>query len=136
MQFKASVYGTPYFGHFLTVMFVIFFLGFLFLREYLLALVLLTTVAIVLVRLRGRRMSFSVTQFHYDGWFRSLNVPYSKIVKVEKSSKLGYPHDRLHGANEYRLTMDSGRSVWISVLWFTSEGVREFHKHIVKRDTA
>jgi hypothetical protein len=134
MQFKASFYATPYFGHFLTVMFAVFLIDFLFLRHYLLALGLLTAVAGAVVRLRARRMSFSEMSFHYDGWFRSLAVPYSEISKVENSSKLGYPHNRLHGPNEYRLTAYSGMSYWISLLWFESEAAREFHKRIVKRD--
>ena len=130
MQFKASVYATPYFGHFLTVVFAVFLIDFLFLRQHFLALGLLTAAAVAVVRLRARRMSFSQTSLHYDGWFRSLDVPYSGISKVENSSKLGYPHNRLHGPNEYRLTTYSGKSYWISLLWFESEAVREFHKRI------
>jgi len=71
---------------------------------------LLIGAVIAVMRLRARRMSFGETHFHYDGWLGPLDVLYSDISKVENSSKLGYPYDRFHGPNEYRITTPSERN--------------------------
>ena len=133
MQFKARVYSTPYFGHFLTVLATVFFLILVFDKAYFYALGLLSLIATAVVRLRIRRMTFSETTFHYDGWFHKLRIPYEHIRRVESSSKVGYPADRWYGPNEYRITRERGKRYWVSLLWFGPDGVREFHKRLIDR---
>jgi hypothetical protein len=107
----------------------------LVLREFALAGTLLIVCSMAMVRLRARRMSFGTAEFHYDGWLGSIRVPYSEIVKVEHALDLGYPHNRLHGPLEYRITIRSGKR-WICLLWFEDEGARTFQRRIIERDTA
>src|SRR4051794_37641392 len=127
MYFKGSLYAKPYFGLFLTLTFTFLIASFLFLRKFALAGGLLLACSTVLARLRARRMSFGTTEFHYDGWLSSMHVPYSQIVKVEHASDLGYPQNRVHGPQEYRVTTPTGRK-WIRLLWFEHEGARQFQQ--------
>ena len=71
-------------------------------------------------------MSFGDKVFGYDGWFSHFEIPYSEIIKVEDSSKLGYPRDRVHGPFEYRLATEQ-KEYWISLLWFNQSAKKQFH---------
>src|SRR5262249_11430782 len=127
MDFRASLYAIKYLGYFLTLFVAFLLMASIALGKYVLAIGLLIALVVAVMRLGARRMSFGETHFHYDGWFGCLHVPYSDILKVENSSKLGYPYDRFHGPNKYRITTPSGKK-WVSLLWFQSEACRQFYQ--------
>lgn len=132
MEHKANFYATGYLGHFLTIAIVLFGAFFIYGGDVAALAILIGVFALVLFRLRSRKMSFEDDVFRYDGWFMSVTIPLSDIVKVESSGRLGYPHDRTHGPAEYRITTKT-RKVWVSLLFFDYMASREFHERLVKK---
>lgn len=106
MEFRAGVYKTGYLGHFLTVVFSLVIVALLSAGDYADVGKIVVVVAIVVARLRARKMSFGDQSFRYDGWFRSIEIPYSKIIKVERSDELEHPYDQTRGPEEFRLTTE------------------------------
>lgn len=132
MEFRAGVYKTGYLGHFLTVVFCLVIVALLSAGDYADVGKIVVVVAIVVARLRARKMSFGDRSFRYDGWFRSMEIPYSEIIKVENSEELGYPTNHRHGPLEYRLTTEEDKC-WVSLMWFGVEACRMFHERIFKQ---
>ncbi len=133
MKYKASLYATGYFGHLLTALFLLMLCGFIYTREYLASTTLVAAAAITTIRLYRRGISFDSHVVRYDGWFRTVVIPYSEILKVENSGAIGYPSDRRHGSLEYRITTKRKRW-WISLLWFNSDAAKEFTERIAERN--
>jgi hypothetical protein len=131
MTFTANLYATGKFGHVLTALFLLAVCSLFYLREYLALLIFVCVVIVAVARLYNRKISFDGHVFRYDGWIRSIEVPYSQIVKVDNAESLGYPVDRLHGPHEYRITTKH-QKVWVSLLWFHGEAACKFREKISK----
>lgn len=132
MTFRANAYATGLFGHGLTALFLLVAVSLLHMREYLLLLALCCVIIAVAARLYSRKMTFDDTTFRYDSWLRSIEIPYTEIVKVENAEDLGYPVDRWHGPLEYRITTKRD-AFWVSMLWFNSDAAKLFYRRILKR---
>lgn len=132
MEFRAGVYATGYLGHFLTVALCLMIGALLSAGEYADAGKMATVIAMVVARLKARKMYFGDQAFRYDGWLRPIEIPYSKIIKVENSEELGYPINRRHGPLEFRLTTEEGK-YWVGLMWFGVEASKMFHERIFKQ---
>jgi len=129
MTFTANLYATGKFGHVLTALFLLAACSLFYLREYLALLIFVCVVIAAVARLYNRKISLDGHVFRYDGWIRSIEIPYSQIVRVDSAESLGYPVDRWHGPHEYRITTKH-KKLWVSLLWFHGEAACKFREKI------
>lgn len=132
MAHKASILAAGKFGYFLAALFVLTLCTLFCMREYFMGLIFTGLVVLMVFRLFTRKMIFNEHEFRYDGWFRTIVTPYSEIIKVESSSSIGYPADRLHGPSEFRITTKR-REFWVSLLCFNNETRRKFYEKLIVR---
>jgi hypothetical protein len=135
MEYRASLFAHKSFGYFVTSLCALFAFCFLAAGAYGAFAVFIVFVTLVLVRLRTRKMVFSQSSFHYDGWVTHFSIPFVEIRSVVPASKFGYPTDRIRGGQHCLIT-NSEKRHWVTLLWFPPAACSQFHQELVCRSHA
>jgi hypothetical protein len=133
MEFHAGIYKTKYYGQFMTVLLVFFVVILLLLNAFAVLAIIIAIVMILAFRISQRSITFKNSIFIYKGWIKSEIISYQEILKVESSSQVGYPADRLHGPLEYRISTNE-KTFWVSFLWFGTDAFRKFQEDLCKQN--
>ena len=132
MEYRASLFTQRYFGRFVALLSVGVLVALGASGSYAAVASYVALVGLVVARIRARRMVFSPTSFHYDGWVRNFTIPLAEIKRVERARPFSYRGDRFHGPLEYCITTTNGTRRWVSLLLFPSPAFRQFYEQIVK----
>lgn len=135
MEYRARLFAHEAFGYFVVSLFAFFALCFPVVGAYRELALMVVFAALLVIRLRTRKMVFSADSFHYDGWVTSFSIPFDEIRSVVPASAFGYPTDRIHGGQYCVLTKFKKRH-WVTLLWFSPAACRRFDLQLVHRSHA
>lgn len=131
MEHRASLFAQRPLGYFASTLFLLMVAALLSAHAYVAGMTAIGVGAAFVVRLRARRMVFGEDSFRYDGWFRTIRIPYAGIQRVVRAEAFGYPIDRLRAGNHCIVTNHA--KYWVGLAWFSPQANRTFAERFIRK---